>query len=136
MKRTAWVAAALMALLALASLPLLWPPGSGAVGQGGVGKGGKQPAKWEYGELLAHQSGAGATTTWTSPAGKIGARGWKGLLKRLTGKEGEGEGEATETLNALGEQGWELVAVSDRTVQAAGRVAGEAVTRWTFKRPK
>ena len=134
MKRTAWVAAALMALLALASVPLLWPPGSGAVGQGGVGKGGKQPTKWQYGELLAHQYGAEATITWTSPAGKIGAGGWKGLLKRLTGKEAEGT--ATEALNALGEQGWELVAVSDRPVQGAARVAGEAVTRWTFKRPK
>ena len=133
MKRTAWVAAALMTLLALGSVPLLWPPGSGAVAQGVEGKGGRQPAKWEYGELLAHQYGAEATTTWTSAAGKIGAGGWKGLLKRLTGKEGEGE--ATETLNALGEQGWELVAVSDRPVQGT-RVAGEAVTRWTFRRPK
>ena len=54
-------------------------------------------------------------------------------MKRLAGKEGEGE--AAETLNALGEQGWELVAVSERPVQGT-RVAGEAVTRWNFKRPK
>jgi hypothetical protein len=134
MKRTTWVAAGLMTLLALISASLLWPPNHRVVAQGVERKGDRQPAKWVYGELLAHHYGAEATITWTSPAGKIGAGGWKGLLKRLTGKEGEGE--AAEALNALGEQGWELVAVSDRSVQGAGRVAGEAVTRWTFKRPK
>jgi hypothetical protein len=39
-------------------------------------------------------------------------------------------------LNALGERGWELVAVSERLIQGPGRVAGEHVTRWTFKRRK
>ena len=72
--------------------------------------------------------------TWTSPASKLGAAGWKGLMKRLGGREGAGE--AVEALNALGEQGWELAAVSERPIQGTGRVAGEAVTRWTFKRPK
>jgi hypothetical protein len=134
MKRTTWAAVGLTALLSLACVPVLWPPGNGAVGQGAVGKGARQPAKWEYGELLAHQYGAEATVTWTSPAGKVGAAGWKGLLKKLAGREGAGE--VVEALNVLGEQGWELVAVSERPIQGAGRVAGEAVTRWTFKRPK
>jgi hypothetical protein len=55
-------------------------------------------------------------------------------MKRLAGREGAGE--AAEALNTLGELGWELVAVSERPIQGKGRVVGEAVTRWTFKRPK
>jgi hypothetical protein len=135
MTRTTWTASGAGALLALACATLLWPSGGGqtAGAQGDKAGGVRKHAKWEYGELLAHQYGAEATITWASPAGKIGAGGWKGLLKKLTGREGEGE--AAEALNALGEQGWELVAVSERPIQGT-RVAGETVTRWTFKRPK
>jgi hypothetical protein len=126
MKRTAWVATALMTLLALTSVPLLWSPGSGAIGQGVVAKEARQPAKWEYGELLDHQGGV---VSWASPSGKVAGVGWKDLLKKLVGREGEGE--ALAVLNALGEQGWELVAISERPLPV-----GERVKHWTFKRPK
>ena len=136
MTRTTWTACALGLVCALACAALLWPSGGGqpAGAQEAKGAGIKKHAKWEYGELLAHQYGAEATVTWTSPAGKVGAAGWKGLLKKLAGREGGGE--PVEALNTLGEQGWELVAVSERPIQGTGRVVGEAVTRWTFKRPK
>jgi hypothetical protein len=74
--------------------------------------------------------------SWTSPAGKVTVSddGWKGLLKKPAGREGDGE--AVEVLNALGEQGWELVAVSVDPFLGDRQLPGEAMTRWTFKRPK
>jgi hypothetical protein len=122
------MASSLAALLTLACAALLWPSGGGAAAQEA------KRARWEYGELLAHQAGAEVAASWASPSGKSASEGWKGLLKKLVGQEGQGE--AAEVLNALGGQGWEQVAVSERPIQGPRRPAGEALTRWTFKRPK
>src|SRR5262245_52225768 len=103
MKRTTWTASGLTALLFLPCATLLGPSGGGLVSAQG-GKGISKLPKWDYGELLAHQSGAGVVVSWVSPKGKVGAAGWNGLLKKLAGREGEGE--AVEVLNALGERGW------------------------------
>jgi hypothetical protein len=136
MTRTFWAASGGMVLLALACAALPWPSADGplAGAQGGKGGGVRKHAQWEYGELLAHQAGAEVAASWVSPKGKVEGGGWKGLLKKLAAREGEGE--AVEALNALGAQGWELVAVSVSPIQGPRRAAGEAVTRWTFKRPK
>jgi hypothetical protein len=134
MTGTTWTASAAGFLFALACAALLWPSGGepSAAAQGG--KAVRKHARWEYGELLAHQTGAEVVASWASPSGKVAGQGWKGLLKKLADREGEGE--AVEVLNALGEQSWELVAVSVSPIQGPRRPAGEAVTRWTFKRPK
>ncbi len=130
MTKTTRTASGAAALLALSGLALLAPP----AGERPAAAQEAKRAKWEYRELVAHSAGAGLAAVWVSAKGKVTAAGWKGMLKELAGREGAGE--AVEVLNALGEQGWELVAVSERPILGPTRPQGETVTRWTFKRPK
>jgi hypothetical protein len=135
MKRTTWVAASLTALLALACIHLPWPSGAGQSAGAQGGRAGGKHGKWEYAELYAQDRGdLGKEVSWASPARKDRNHDWKSLLKKLAGRGGKAEAEAVDVLNALGEQGWELVAVSETRVLDGVQI--ETLARWTFKRPK
>jgi len=83
--------------------------------------------KWEYGELAeTYTRGLPYNYYWETRDGTIEGKDYKSLLSKINGTNGS---NSTDVLNALGQNGWELVNF-DRSVDShygAQRI-------WTLKR--
>jgi hypothetical protein len=92
-----------------------------------VSDGGAEPVKWEYGTYVMQRTGSGEILYWRDRDEKIEADSLQNLSKQLG--IGFWDVSGVALLNHAGEQGWELVAITETATERAD------VTLWIFKRP-
>src|SRR5262245_47529583 len=123
---------ALLSGVLILGTTVLWLNGTAqtpAVAQPAAPKG----ARWEYGVLdsIWYPADHRLTVGLGTPTQTIETKSWKELGTQLG--LGAPRGSISEVLNALGNQGWELVS---HVEQESGGEKGVRRTMWTFKRPK